>query len=729
MAEATARSVPPVSPVSGQYVFAEFRIDLFSRQLYRENVHVPITAKAFETLIALVRRQGQLVTKDELISEVWPDTFVSEDSLTQNISALRRILEDDAAQPRFIATVARRGYRFVAPVTTEVRSPAGPASAPMEPVPAQERPPQAIAHPITRGGRRVSPVVGWMTIAALVGLGVGIGIARRFPRPPQQGSSQLLRFVLDLPSDTALASGGTVSPDGRHIAFIARDDRTGDTKLWIRTLATGVARPIAGSEGALRPFWSPDGQSIAFFGGSHLRRSSLTGGAPSTVCDTIQPRPSGGSWNERDEILFSDFDGLYLVSARGGAAKKVLSPSPERKEAVLGWPQFLPYSRRFMYEVRSTEAATPDSVFARSLDGGDPVKLADVTGDQIAYAGGSLVYVRDRQLMARRFDPATFAFDGDPVVVVDDVPRDAPVSASTDAVIAYGGAAAEQLAWFDRTGRALGTINFPEPLRNLALSPDQQTLLAESVAPRRRALWLIDLTRDIPTRFADGTYPVWSPDGKSVVFSAARAAGGIGIYSRSIDGTSDELLTATSTMPILNDFTRDGRYLVYVLNASLTTKEDIWLLPRDQSAKPVLLLGSPAKELHAQVSPDGHWIAYASDEEGTFQVYLQAFPQLGSKRRVSPNGGAQPQWRGDGAELFYLSADQTLMSVSVTPGSRLRLGTPRSLFRTQPLGLMTDFRDQYTVSADGKRFIVGTASSSGSRELITVLVNWRPTGN
>lgn len=725
MSEGTQPDTSPTAraPDERQYAFGPFRVDTASRHLFRENVRVPLTDKAFETLVWLVRKQGEVVTKDELIREIWPDTFVSEDSLTQNISALRRTLEDDPAQPRFIATVARRGYRFVAPVTaiSDVTRSLDAAQPQPEiaPVPVEVRP--------VRGRPWISKSR-WMAVGAIAGLAAGAGLVLTVATGPSDEAvvSERLRFTLEVPAGVTLASSGSLSPDGEHVAFVARDDRSGQTQLWIQTLSTATVRAVPGSEGALHPFWSPDSRSIAFFGANRLRRATLAGGLPTIICETIQPRPPGGSWNTRDEIIFADRTSLYVVSARGGRARKVLSPSAAHGDLSLEWPQFLPGGDEVIYEVKSANPSL-NGIYAASLAGNDRTKLLEVSGQQVAYARGSLIYVEQRQLKTRSFNAATRRLTGEPTIIVDDVSQAAAVSASPNGIVTFGGGAAEIVTLFDRDGRSLGTLtNAPAAFRNLSLSPDQQILLGDGIGPGGRSVWLVDVTRNVPTLLTAGTYPVWTPDGKGVVFNAARSPGGdVGMYLKAIDRPGEELLLLSPTVPVINDFPRTSRSVVYVPRGQ-TTQQDIWLLPLDEPKTPTLLLAGVAKEIQAQVSPDGRWIAYASDEEdGVFQVYVQAFPTLGSKQRVSASGGAQPQWRADGGELFYLSSDQTLMSVSVTSGAQLRLGTAQSLFRTQLLGPMTDYRNQYTVFADGGRFLVSLAPATLSLEPITVIANWQ----
>jgi Tol biopolymer transport system component len=268
-------------------------------------------------------------------------------------------------------------------------------------------------------------------------------------------------------------------------------------------------------------------------------------------------------------------------------------------------------------------------------------------------------------------------------------------------------------------------VNVPTVLHNLTFSPDQRQLLGSSAEPDQSGLWLVDLERDVPTRLVPGGgAAAWSADGAGIVFTAARPPAARGIYLRSTAGPGeDRLLKQTSEFTLVNDWSRDGRYIVYV-SGNLRTKNDLWLLARsgDGSAQP--FLATAANEIQAQVSPDGRWIAYASDESGRLEVYVQSFPIPGAKRAISTGGGVQPQWRGDGQELFYLSPNHMMMAVDVKSGATLQVGRPMPLFRAPVLGSLSDYRNYYAVTADGRRFLIDSVAADSPQEPITVLVNW-----
>jgi Tol biopolymer transport system component len=262
------------------------------------------------------------------------------------------------------------------------------------------------------------------------------------------------------------------------------------------------------------------------------------------------------------------------------------------------------------------------------------------------------------------------------------LPATADVSAAAGGVLAFGGGATvDGPVWFDRTGKALGPVSGTGPLENLAFSPDHRQMVGNTPPPNE-GIWLVDLDRGGATRMvADGVRPVWAPDGSRIAFSAWRAGKPRSIVSRVTTSAADELLLAEETTPavVVNDWSHDGRFIAYV-TLNVQTKNDVWLLPTFGDRKPVPLLATSANETQARISPNGHWIAYTSDESGTSEVYLQAFPDGGTKQTVSVGGGAQPQWRGDGKELYYLSLDNMLTAVEVTSDRTLSVGRPQPLF-------------------------------------------------
>ena len=712
-------------PVS-QYLFAQFRLDLDAHQLFRGDESVVLSAKAWDTLLVLVTNRHRVVAKDELLSLVWPGRVVSEDLLPQNILALRRALGDDSGQPKFIATTPRRGYRFIAPVTALPRE--HHAQTPPVLEHAATSVSVATAHtadvlPHQPAPRSLSPrQLAWTALTVVVAL-VALAAALRLRQAPTStlSSGRPLRFVQVAPEGTTFASGGILSPNGRYLAFVAAEELTGKATLWVKTLDTAEARALDGTDDAAKPFWSPDSQSLGFFAGGRLKRVALDGNAPRALAD-VGLSPSGASWSSSGVILFAGWkSGLNSIADSGGKVTAVTTLDASAQEVAHGAPQFLPDGRRFLYFVSSRNPEKAGT-YAGSLDAVGRVRISDTAA---TYASpGYLLTLKDRAITAQAFDPARQRATGAPSLIASNVPINAVLSATGGDLLTFGGASNEsKLVWLDRTGRTLGAIDAPAHLHNPAFSPDLKQLMASSSDADQRGVWVVDLERGAPTRVTPyGTSPWISPDGQRIVFTSDRFGGVADMYARSTAGRNDEeVMLRTPENKIVNDWSPDGRYIVYV-STNPVTKKDIWLLPQFGARKPVPYLQTPANEIQGQVSPDGRWMAYASDESGSWQVYVQTFPVPGRKRVVSVNGGAQPRWRRDGRELFYLASDHTLMAVQISLGETLEPGRPQPLFRADVFGRLNTYRSHYTVTADGQRFLVDSAN--GSQPSITTIVNW-----
>ncbi len=736
--------------------FADYRADTDSRELRRGTVLVPLTSKAFETLSVLLRHHGRVVSKDELLSAVWPDTFVSEDSLTHNISVLRRAL----GEAEFIATIPRKGYRFIGELRPPPDTHAAPggdsdgaeggteprvenlavtrAQAPVLPPQAQNLP-TAQDLPSMQGlsspqgpfsTQRTGPLLLVVALAAAVvgyvgwTLGAGDDAATAAPS---------FRFVQAPPPGTGALSGGMLAPSGDRLAFLAQDSQSGTTMIWVRALDSTVARAVPGTEGAARPFWSPDGEELGFFANGRLRTVSLDGSARRSLAPS-GVTVGGASWGADGTILFAPAS-ASLQTVRVADATIDTVPLPARLAGgVLQWPQFLPDGRRFLFFTSSAEAADA-GWYVASLDAPqDATRLFDARTEAVTYAAsGHLLFLREGVLFAQPVDDASLALAGAPVTVAGNVvapsrTNSASLSASgTGLVVFEERTGAERLVWYDRNGRELGEVDAPTVVHNPTLSPDGSYLVGMSDDPEQGGVWLLDLDRGTANRFvSDGTMPLPSPDGTQVAYASRRRDGRMDLYVRPRlgDATGEEALLQSDRPKFINDWSRDDLYITYG-TTSAETGEDLWLLPRFGDAQPMPYLTSEANEMQGRISPDGRWMAYASDESGRWEVYVQAFPGTGRRQVVSAGrGGAQPQWRQDGRELFYLSADHTLMAVPVTGGDDLGIGRPVPLFRFELSGSIKDYRQHYAASQDGQRFLVDAVEAPGLTNM-TVVVNWQ----
>ena len=705
-----------------EFAFGPFRMDVASRRLFRDAELVPLTARVFDTLLLLVRNRGLLVPKEELIRQVWPGAFVSEDSLTQNISVLRRTLGDDASQPRYIATVARRGYRFVAEVheiaaSVEQRQP-------------HEAPAQRGGEPVA-GQRRLDhrhQAIVWGTLLAVAGALVvallgGRALAPSVPAPTR------IQFSLQPPPGTTLVSSGVLSPNGRHLAFVAQEDGRSIRRLWVHDIESGETRVIARTEGVWRAFWAPDSSALGFFANNRIKRVGLTADDPPRVISTTtSSRPPGGSWSARGFIVYAEFGSLYSVPASGGQPTLLKRLNPSGEEVSLTWPVMLPDGEHLLYSVRSA-LTDRTGIYFGSLTSRDDTRLLPEWGEQRAtYDSGSghLLFVRNQVVMAQRFNPAFGHLQGDAFPVVGTMVRRDSVSASTGGLVAFGGGNPEvRMSWLDRAGSEHVRLPGLGPLTNFVLSPDERQVLADSNAENNSGAWLVDLDRNVPTRVAEevARQPHFSPDGTRLAFTVQRGHTR-GLFIRPVHSADgEELALQSDERKFVSDWSDDDRYIVFV-SWSETTKQDLWVLPTFGDRRPWPYLGTKANEVQAQISPDGRWIAYASDESGTLEVYVDSFPKAGARLAISNGGGGQPQWRRDGRELFYLNPEGVLMSLEVRPGNRLHVGVSKPLFRLNLAGSLMDDRNVYVSTRDGQRFLVSSLDHADKGESLTVVANW-----
>jgi Tol biopolymer transport system component len=565
------------------------------------------------------------------------------------------------------------------------------------------------------------------------------------PAPPR-----VLRYSLELPEKSAVHSFAA-SPDGRTVVFAA--GAQGKRQLWVRSLDTLEAHALPGTDGAQYPFWSPDNRSIAFFADAKLKKISAAGGPAQSLCDAANGR--SGSWNREDILLFapSPNGGLQRVPAAGGVPVYVTKTKFDHR-----FPVFLPDGQHFLYVVSLDPDANGNGLFIGSLDGklnrrlmadqSSALYLPPSAGQRL----GHLLLVRDSTLMAQPFDTGRLQLAGDIFPVAEHVSfgannNFAPITASESGLMIYqsfrtvGGTS--RLLWFDRSGKQTGIAAETAEYSFVKLSPDEKTLAlsrmngSPGAANVTADLWLRDLARGTETRFtfhaSENDGPVWSPRGDRIAFTSNRP-GHYDLFIKAASGTgADEPLLATANNKIAYDWSRDGRFLMYA-EADPKGKTDLWALPMDgppEARKPVPFLQTEFNEIQAQFSPDGHWVAYTSDESGRREVYVRPFPAADGKWKVSTDGGEEPRWRADGKELFFLASDGRLHAVSVraatAPKSAFELGAPEPLFEpridTQSgnnLGI------SYEVSADGKHFLVVSSNGAQSDLPLTVVANWNP---
>jgi DNA-binding winged helix-turn-helix (wHTH) protein/Tol biopolymer transport system component len=696
------------------YSFGHFRLNVATRQLWKDAELVPLTAKAFDTLVVLVAQHGRVVTKEELMKAVWHDAIVSDDSLTQNIRAIRRALGDDAVEPHFVTTVARRGYRFIQAVEELADDAPGPAPATV-PVPAVPAAPPA--RPGTSEGSWRAWVGG--LVAGMVAAGLVFTLAWQ---PSASVPREILRFNVSPPPGTMLESGATVAPNGRTVAFVASDAESGRSSLWMTDFTGGQNEAIPGTDGASRPAWSPDGSSLSFFANGALRAVERGTGRVRVLAPVRNP--GGASW-ATDRVLYADLrSAIWSVPAAGGEPEAVTALDASSQEVAHRWPHVLPGSRRFLYYIESADPAHAGT-YVGEIGSSLKQRIFDVPA---IFQDGHLVYVRERVLQAQRMDLNDYSLSGTPVVLASDA---APLEITTAAALSAGPGllaynampTGQRLTWFDRAGNLIQHIDGPAGLYNPYLLRDgSQLLAATGTGGGPRALWLIDLERGAPLRLAGGMRPLASPDGAQIAFTDDTATGIADVYVRGAGGdASARLLLKSPENKMVDDWSPDGQFLI-VSSSATSTKADLWRVPLS-GGEPQPLVRTAANELHGRLSPDGRWLAFASDETGALEVYVQSLADPGVRQTVSVGGGSEPRWRGDGRELFYLGADLSVMSVELSAGASLQMAPPRKLFRVPMARARSLYINHYDVAADGRRFVIQSAEQQAAPPLM-VLLNW-----
>jgi eukaryotic-like serine/threonine-protein kinase len=575
----------------------------------------------------------------------------------------------------------------------------------------------------------------WIAAVALL-LVIAIALAfSNFRRAPN--ASQTLRFFIT-PTDQVPFVNAVISPDGRLLVIRGRDS-LGKTLLLIRSLDSLSTQPLSGTDDATSPFWSPDSRSIAFFAGGKLKRIDVTGGPPQTLCDTdtggawTRTAGAGGAWNRDGVIVFARDDALYRVSAAGGIATALTALDQAHGEISHKYPQFLPDGKHFLYLAQN--AKTEDSsIYVRALDSSENRFILKTRAEAAYVPDGYLLFMRDRTLMAQPFDVSKLQLTGEPIRVAEEVGLDiirgfANFSVSDNGMLTYmSGGTDGQMFLFDRDGKSLGALGPTGNYSNVYLSPDEKRVAASitDLQSGARDVWLLDIARNAPTRFtfdpAEDSIPIWSPDGSLIAFVSDREGTG-NLYVKSANSAGkEELLLKTTERKFLHDWSRDGKFIAYSsLNTS--TNIDLWALPMTGDKKPFPLLQSPFVEDHARFSPDGYFIAYSSNETGRYEVYVQTFPPSGGKWVISRDGGAQPRWRRDGKEIFFIAPDRKLMAADVKlAGSNFEVSVPKPLFQTQIAGPIP--RNRYDVFGNGQRFLIITPRQENNLTPITVVANW-----
>ena len=583
-----------------------------------------------------------------------------------------------------------------------------------------------------RSRRSVSPAQWVVTAVALLAAGGVLGWFGASVRAPI-APPRALSLQIDPPAGSGLVlsvqgGGSAISPDARRVAYVAQVE--GVPRLWVRPLDAITSQELPDTDGAQYPFWSPDGRSLAYFARGSLRRVDASGGASTVLTAVSEPR--GGSWSADGTIVFSESVGpLQRINASGGTRSSLTTL--EASEVGHRWPRFFPDGRTLFYFVQGERPGVYVTTLDRSFE---RLRIADASIDA-AYAAspdtgsGYVVMVQGDSLVAQPFDAGSMKFNG-PAVAIPGAGNAlsftglnrSNLSVANDGTIVYAaGSNRYQMTWFGTDGTAVGDIGVPDRYVGLRISPDGSEALAfVDDAVGNRDIWRVELTRGTRQRVTSGNrgnFGIWSPDGQRIVFTGLTRRT---LFEQSASSNAGPLALLDSDHPMFpTDWSRDGKFLLYT---QTSPGYDVWALSTGAAGKTAPILDSPATEIQGELSPDGQWLVFTSNESGRNEVYVQTFPDPTTRRRVTANGGSYPQWSKTGNELYFRSLDGQLMRVPVQiGGTSAGAGNPRFVMRLiEPPAFQLH---PYDVADDGRILALTPVSGATTDISLTVLVNWQ----
>lgn len=572
--------------------------------------------------------------------------------------------------------------------------------------------------PVTVPRHRYVP---WAMAALLFGVAVW-----SFLRPVEQPERAVSRFTVNLPPEQRLTNVNdpavALSPDGRRLVYVGGIGS--ERRLYVRSLDKLEARPIPATEGADSAFFSPDGEWVGFYGAGKLKKVRLDGGLPITLCDV--PDGWGASWGPGEIILFAPTaSGLSRISASGSSASVVTTPDASQGETSHRWPEILPGGKSALFTIL-TATGTP-RIGLLSLETGEYRVLLEGGSFARYVPTGHLVYVRDGALVAAPFDLEGLELTGQPVSILEEVwtpPANgtAHLTFSRDGTFVYVPRFGEEstLVWVDRRGAVRPITDTRRGFEDPRLSPDGQRLSVSIKEQGKLHIWIYEMARASFVKLSFGPdedqAAIWTPDGKRLTFRRGLESNS-NLFWQPADGSGpEERLTTSPFSQRASSWSPDGKMLVY------RERRDLWLLDLVGEPKQRPFLETPFGEPFGVVSPDGRFLAYISNESGTWEIYVRPFPGPGGgKWKISNEGGIQPVWARSGREIFYRNGDK-MMAIATETEPAFRAGTPVVLFEGKFHRPDVAFA-QYDVAADGKHFVMIQDVESGPTQ-IHVVLNW-----
>ncbi|MBI5836797.1 MAG: protein kinase [Candidatus Eisenbacteria bacterium] len=583
--------------------------------------------------------------------------------------------------------------------------------------------------PVTVSARRKGRErLAWALSAGLALLSLGLAAWMATHPVP---STPATRFSVMPTNGIRTMQWPRISPDGRTLAFLATDT-SGKALIWVRPVHTLTATALAGTEGAGRPFWSPDSRYLAFMVGTQLKKIPAAGGPAQLICDARSA--ADGCWGSKGVILLdgTTSDSIRQVNAEGGEITAATTLNHKRGETSHAWPAFLPDGRHFLFLANSP--SRDSTRLCVGCLGSKQVKVLGAGATRMEFAPpGFVVYGAEGTLMARPFDTRSLQFRGEPFPVAERVESSGDLvhfSVSNTGVITFmpsGAGERSRLVWLDRTGREVGHVGGPAAYGDFAISPDGSRVCYGQVDPGTRTsdLWVWDSRREVATKLTfdpktSEIWPVWAPDGSRIAY-ASDTRGTYTVWTLPASGTGEPREVCRSSGPT-GPSGWPGAGPMLVLNYDDGAPR-ICTASADTLGPPRPLIGGKAGYTGAQLSPDGRWIAYRSDESGRGEIYVQSFPPSGGKWQVSIQGGGQPFWRGDGKELYYRDRSNGVMAVPVSTSTGFEAGIPVRLFE-RPAAGGNIIRNRIAPSADGQRFLMNVPEESGALATFTVVQGW-----
>jgi DNA-binding winged helix-turn-helix (wHTH) protein/Tol biopolymer transport system component len=671
--------------------FGPYAFDARNGLLSRNGAEIPLPPRVIGVLGHLLARPGEVVSRQELLDGVWKDAFVTDTSLAEAVSFLRQALGDDPQAPRYIQTVHRRGYRFVAPLgpaaPTGAASPHTPVLAPPERAVRPQRPDITPVDADVDGQARVSPsIVGDLVPWSIATISAVLAIAAlwHIAREPAPMPAPVARFEIRPPAGSSFdrrAPAFAISNDGRTIAWSGCDGSSGACGVFVRPLDRLEATRLGGTDGGSAPFFSPDGRWLGFFADGKLKKIAIAGGAATTLADA--PTPGGASWNVDGRIIFSGAPagGLTIVSDQGGEVRAITTPRVDRGEVRHVWPSWLADGQHAIFTIVS------------SLEPGAAGQLAILTPPSSAFrilrsgvmrgaaAGrGYLLLASGRDVQGVTFDERTLAITGAADTVLGDLasagglPQFA-VSASGTLVAQNAAPVAPRVVWHDAADLAIGGL---ARLSSIALSPDDTRVAGVIADGAGSDIWIARLDTGALTRLTFGgtnVSPVWSADG-SRVFFATRTDGPFALAVRDVDDRGAARIVAAGAAHLFPaSASRDGSIAVTLTLPS--HRLGIGIVPPGGGA-PRVLSDGPVDEAAPAFSPDGAWVAYASDESGRWDVFARRIAD-GRRVAVSTEGGHRPAWSRDGQWIVFQNGAR-LFRVRFTAAGEVKAGAPEQVF-------------------------------------------------